>query len=207
VLPKPLVPIDEKPVIEHIIDRFQKHNIADFWMTVNHKSRIIKAYFEEMQPDYNMSFIDESVPLGTVGSLKFLEGKFDRSFFFTNCDTIINADYADLYEFHCSKNFDVTLVASMKQFVIPFGTCELENDGHLSHINEKPEFNFLVNTGLYVLNPSIIELIPVNQFYHITELIACVKANGRKVGVYPISEDAWIDVGQWTEYRKAVEKL
>ena len=133
--------------------------------------------------------------------------KFKHPFFVTNCDIIIKSDYASLYEFHQKGGYDVTLVASAKEYVIPYGTCEINSIGCLSHINEKPHYNFLINTGLYVLNPDIIELIPAQKFYHITHLIEDVKNKGKKVGVFPINDDSWIDVGQWAEYKKAIDVL
>ena len=151
--------------------------------------------------------IDENNPLGTAGSLQYLNGKFDKPFFVTNCDIIIKAEYASLYEFHKNNNFDITLVASAKEYIIPYGTCELNSDGHLSHINEKPKYDFLINTGLYVLNPDILGLIPENKFYHITHLIEDAKNQGKKVGVFPIEEEDWIDIGQWVEYKKALSIL
>jgi len=207
VLPKPLLPINEKPIIELIIEQFTAVGSRDFYLTVNYKSRILRAYFEEMQPDYSVHFIEEAFPLGTAGSLKFLEGKLSGPFFVTNCDVIIKDDYVNLYDHHCGHGYDITLVASMKEYVIPYGTCELTDEGHLSRIREKPEFNFLINTGLYVLSPQVLKLIPDNRVYNITELIDKVKTEGMKVGVYPISDEAWIDVGQWAEYKSAIEKL
>jgi dTDP-glucose pyrophosphorylase len=207
ILPKPLVPINEKPIIEHIIERFTNVGCGDFHITVNYKSRILKAYFEEIQPDYIFNFVDELQPLGTAGSLSFLEGEITEPFFITNCDTIIKSDYASIYDFHQKGGYDVTLVASAKEYIIPYGTCELNDKGHLSQINEKPHYDFLINTGLYILNPDILSLIPKNKFYHITHLIEKAKNQGKKVGVFPIDDDDWIDVGQWAEYKQAVEKL
>ena len=207
VLPKPLVPIHEKPIIEHIIERFTDIECSDFHLTVNYKGKILKAYFEELQPKYDVSFVDEKEPLGTAGSLQYFKGKFDKPFFVTNCDIIVKADYASLYEFHQKGEYDITLVASAKEYIIPYGTCELNSDGHLSHINEKPKYDFLINTGLYILNPDILKLIPKSKFYHITHLIEDAKNQGKKVGVYPIDDDDWIDVGQWAEYKKAMERL
>lgn len=205
VLPKPLIPVNEKPIIDHIIDRFRDYGIKDFYLTVNYKSQILKAYFKEKQPDYRVEFVEEKTPLGTAGSLKYLQGKLVKPFFVTNCDIIIRADYADFYRFHQDNKYDISLVASLKHYNIPYGTCQLNGDGHLNHIKEKPEYSFLVNTGLYILNPEVLELIPRNKSFHITQLIEKVKAQGRKIGVYPISEDAWIDIGQWAEYRKALK--
>ena len=207
VLPKSLVPIHDKPIIEHIIERFTASGCLDFYLTVNFKGRILKAYFEELNHDYSVSFVDESEPLGTAGSLKSLEGWFDIPFFVTNCDILIEADYANLYNFHNKEKNDITLVASAQEYIIPYGTCELNSNGHLSHINEKPKYDFLINTGLYILDPDILTLIPKNKFYHITHLIEDAKNRGKKVGIYPIDDGAWIDVGQWAEYKKAIEKL
>ena len=103
VLPKPLVPIHEKPIIEHIIKRFTDIGCSDFHVTVNYKGKILKAFFEELQPEYDVAFVDEKEPLGTAGSLQYLNGKFDKPFFVTNCDIIIKAEYASLYEFHKNK--------------------------------------------------------------------------------------------------------
>ena len=207
VLPKTLIPINEKPIIEHIIEQFTNVGCLNYYLTVNYKGKILKAYFEELQPNYNVSFVDEKDPLGTAGSLQYLRGKFDKPFFVTNCDIIIKTDFTSLYEFHRKGGYDITLVASAKEYIIPYGTCELNGKGHLSHINEKPKYDFLINTGLYILNPNILELIPKNKFYHITSLIEDAKKKGKKVGVFPIDDEAWIDVGQWAEYQKAVTWL
>ena len=207
VLPKPLVPVHEKPVIEHIIERFTDVGCNEFHLTVNYKGRILKAYFEELQPNYQVEFLEEREPLGTAGSLRFLKGRFSEPFFVTNCDILIKADYGSLYEFHQKGGYSVSLVASAKQYVIPYGTCELNGEGHLSHIDEKPSYDFLVNTGLYVVNPEVLELIPEDKFFHITQLIETTINRGNKVGVFPIDDGAWIDVGQWSEYQKAVELL
>ena len=120
-----------------------------------------------------MSFVvvEEQEPLGTAGSLRYLNGYFNDPFFVTNCDIIISADYSSLYEFHKKGGYDITLVASTKEYVIPYGTCELNEYGHLSHINEKPHYDFLINTGLYVLNTDVLKLIPENRYYPITHLI------------------------------------
>ena len=207
VLPKPLVPIHEKPIIEHIIEKFTDAECSEFYITVNYKGKILKAYFEELKPDYSVSYVEENEPLGTAGSIQYLKGKIKKPFFVTNCDVIIKADYTSLYDFHQKGDYDITLVASAKEYIIPYGTCELNGDGHLSHINEKPKYDFLINTGLYVLNPDILNIIPKNKFYHITHLIEDAKNQGKKVGVFPIDDDAWIDIGQWAEYKKAMELL
>tara|TARA_Y100001935_G_C17282156_1_gene498117 strand:+ start:92 stop:1153 length:1062 start_codon:yes stop_codon:yes gene_type:complete len=207
VLPKPLIPVDDKPIIEHIIEKFTDVGCKNFSLTINYKGNIMKAYFDELAPDYNVSFIDEVNPLGTAGSLRFLKGRLKQSFFVTNCDIVVKTDYTSLMETHIKNNNDITLVASAKEYIIPYGTCELNNDGGLSHINEKPKYDFLINTGLYILNPDILKLIPKNKFYHITHLIEDAKNIGKKVGIYPIDDTSWFDVGEWAEYKKTVKSL
>lgn len=207
ILPKPLIPIKEKPIINHIIDHFREYEMNEFYITVNYKAQILKAYFKEYESAYKLSLITEKKPLGTAGSLRYLKNKFNCPFFLTNCDIIINANYFDIYEFHKKNNYDITLVASVKHFKLPYGTCILNGNGHLDYINEKPESSYLVNTGMYVINPGIIESIPEDTHFHMTHLIEKIKKENKHIGVYPISEQAWIDVGQWAEYKNAIESF
>ena len=207
VLPKPLVPVNDRPVIEHIIQRFTDYGITDIYITVNYKSRILKAYFEEQQPSYSLTFIDEEEPLGTAGSLRLLKNQINSPFFVTNCDTIIDVDLSSLYSFHIKNNFDLTLVASAKEYIIPYGTCDIDSSGHLIQINEKPKYDFLINTGLYLLNSEIPDLIPKNVLYDFPSLISNLKSKGKKIGVFPVDDGAWLDIGQWVEYQKAIDVL
>ena len=207
VLPKPLIPVGEKPVIDHIIDKFTAYGISQFYITLHHMSKILRAYFEEKAPNYSIEFVEEDQPRGTAGSLKLLRDKLDRPFFVSNCDIIVESDYGDIYRFHEKHSYDITLVASAKQFNIPYGICELNEKGSLKRIQEKPEYNYLVNTGLYLLTPDVIDLIPDDKLFHITQLMDNVREKGGTIGVYPVSEMAWIDVGQWAEYRKALKVI
>ena len=207
VLPKPLIPINDKTVIEHIIDKFTFYGAKNFFITVNYKSRILKSFFHELQPNYQVKFLDETIPLGTVGGLRVYKRKFKEPFFVTNCDIIVDIDYVDFYDFHKKNKNDLTLVASARNFEIPYGICELDAKGKLSKINEKPTQNFLANTGLYILNPKVLKLVPKNKFYHMTQLIHEAKKSGMNVGIYPIDDKKWVDVGQWSEYRKNIKKI
>ena len=207
VLPKPLIPVHDKPIIEHIIDRFVEVGAGEFWLTVNYKSRIMKAYFEDRDPDYAVNFVDEPEPMGTAGGLQFMRGKVDAPFFVTNCDIIINADYRRVMDFHLNHGHAITLVGSAVHYQIPYGTCVLNEGGSLARIDEKPQYDFLVNTGMYVVSPEALSLIPTAGVYHMTHLMEAAVAAGHTVGVFPVSEDAWIDVGQWKEYQRAADRL
>ena len=207
VLPKPLIPLGEKTVVEHIIDSFVKYGISRFYLSVNEKSKIIKSFFEELNPPYTIKYIEENRPLGTAGSLGLLRGSLDGSFIVTNCDVIIEADLHDIIEFHENNSHDITLVGSLKSYPIPYGICEISNGGALERITEKPEYSFLVNTGMYLLRAEMLDLIPDGEVFHMTDLIAHAKEAGAKIMVFPVSDNAWIDTGEWAEYRKALRRL
>jgi len=207
VLPKPLIPVHDKPIIEHIIDRFVEVGANEFWLTVNYKSRIMKAYFHDRDPDYTVHFVDEPEPMGTAGGLQFLRDRVKTPFFVTNCDIIINGDYRRIMAFHEEHQHAVTLVGSAVHYQIPYGTCLLNDAGSLERIDEKPQFDFIVNTGMYVVSPEALNLIPDNGIYHMTHLMDDAVKAGHTVGVFPVSEDAWIDVGQWKEYQRAADRL
>lgn len=207
ILPKPLIPIGNKTIVEHIIDRFLPYGIDHFFMTVNHKSNIIKSYFEDIDKNYSINFIVENKPLGTAGSLKLVKEEIDDIVIVTNCDIIIHADYSEIVDFHISSGYDITLVSSMMHYRIPYGICEIDKGGSLIEIREKPEYNFLISTGMYILNKKILEYIPDDQFFHITHLMEEVKKQGGSVGVFPISEKSWDDTGEWDEYNKTVKRL
>ncbi len=205
VFPKPLLPIKEKPVIEHIIDRFVKAGVTEFYLTVNYKSSLLKAYFEELNPPYSVKLIEEEQPLGTAGGLTYLSNMFDREFVVTNCDILVEMDIARFISFHRTRKNIMSVVACHKNHTIPYGHCHIDEDGNLVTIEEKPEYKLLVNTGLYVLSPDVFDVIPKDRSYHMTELIEDVKKMNLNVGVFPISEEQWIDVGQWPEYEKAIK--
>jgi len=207
ILPKALIPIGEKAMIEVIMDEYAKFGMKSFFISINHKSKMIKAYLEDHESDYTFNYINEDKPLGTAGALKFLEGKIDSPLFVSNCDIIIKDDYSKIYEFHQNGNYDVTVVASMQHHTIPYGVCEIENGGDLKNMIEKPQYDFLINTGMYLLNPEVLKYIPENEFFHITHLIEILQKEEFKIGVYPVSEKSWIDVGQWEEYKKNLRIL
>lgn len=207
ILPKPLIPVGESTVIEVIIERFVLHGVKEFHLSVNHKAKLIKSFFEELNPEYEVSYVEEEVPLGTAGSLRMLAGELQGPFFVTNCDVVISADYAEILAHHQENKNDLTLVGSMKTFRIPYGVCQIKKGGALDEIIEKPEYNFLISTGMYVMESDVLDLIPADQVFHTTDLIDVLKSRGGKVGVFPIAEGAWLDTGEWDEYRRAVQRL
>ncbi|MGV8058384.1 MAG: sugar phosphate nucleotidyltransferase [Smithellaceae bacterium] len=207
ILPKPLIPIGDKPIIELIMDKFHEFGMRDFYVTLNHKSKMIKAYFEEFKTKYGITYIDEKIPLGTAGGLKYLQGKISGPIFVSNSDIIIEEDYSKILKFHNNNRNEITIVASVKNYNIPYGVCEIENGGILREIKEKPSLCFLVNTGMYIVNSTALNIIPQDEFYHITQLIQDLKNAGSKIGVFPVSEKSWMDIGEWEKYKEVLEYL
>jgi len=207
VLPKPLIPVGDRTVIEIIIDQLHSYGLNQFILSINYKSKIIKSFFEELAPPYSVSFLEEHEQRGTAGSLRELYSPIPQNLIVTNCDIVIQADLAELISFHDDNQYDLTLVASVKDYHIPYGVCELEKGGGLARIAEKPQYSFLVNTGMYVVRRDRLNLIPEQSKLDMTDFIEQLKNSGGRVGVFPIGENAWIDTGEWTEYRKALDSL
>ncbi len=207
ILPKPLIPIGEKTITELIMDHFEALGCKHFDMIVNYKKNFIKSFFLDNEHKRDVDFIEEEEFLGTGGGLKLLEGRYQDSFFVTNCDILIEEDYSDIMNYHKSEKNIITVVSAMKHVTIPYGTIEISETGHIAKLNEKPSFTFLTNTGLYVVEPRFLDMIPKDTFIHITDLIQNCIDHGEKVGIYPISEHAWMDMGQLEELEKMRERL
>ena len=108
---------------------------------------------------------------------------------------------------HKERKNVMTLVGSMMHYTVPYGVCKIENGGDLISIIEKPEYDFLTNTGFYLLESELLELIPEDRYFDITALIQKIQDNGLNIGLFPVSEKSWIDIGQWAEYKKSVDIL
>lgn len=202
ILPKPLIPINEKTIIENIMDRFVNCGCHHFFLSVNYKAELIRYYFESINnPNYySINYFQEEKPLGTAGSLFLLKDQINTTFFVSNCDIVIEQDYLDILNYHRENKNEITLVAALKTYDIPYGTLSTGENGLLESIQEKPKYTFKINTGFYILEPHLLNEIPANNFFHITTLIEMLHNQKRRVGVFPISERSWYDIGNWNEY-------
>lgn len=206
VIPKPLIPLDEKTIAEHIIENFQEIGCNRFYFSVNYKAAMIEDYFKKLDKSYDVEFFQEDKPLGTAGSLHLLNGKINSTFFISNCDIIIKDDYHEIYKYHKKYKNELTIVGSFRHYPIPYGTLETGEDGRLLSLQEKPQLNYLINSGMYILEAHLINEIPFNEFFHITDLIEKIMARKGRVGVFPVSEKSWIDIGEWDKYLERVKR-
>lgn len=207
VIPKPLVPIGDKTILEEIMDQFEGIGCRKFYMSVNYKSDMMRFYIDQLEHHYDIEFFEEPKPLGTIGSVSLLKDKITTPFFVSNCDIVIDQDYRDVYEYHQSNHNDLTIVTAVKSLRIPYGVIETGENGLMTGLHEKPETTYMINTGVYILNPELINEIPEGQFFHITHLMDNVKARDGRVGCFPVSEHAWKDMGEWPEYLKMINVL
>lgn len=207
VIPKPLIPVGDKTILEVIMDQFESIGCHKFYMSVNYKADMMKFYLSQLHHKYDIEFFQEDKPLGTIGSVSLLKDKIHTPFFVSNCDSINDQDYRDVYDYHIKNHNDLTIVTMVKSFRIPYGVIETGEDGLMTALSEKPKLNYKVNTGVYILNPSCIREIPEGEFFHITHLMEKIKTRGGRVGCFPVSEKSWKDMGEWPEYLKMIDVI
>lgn len=166
IVPKPLIPIGDKPISELVINSFKKNGCQEFYITLNYKKNMIKAYYDEIERDYNIKFIEEEEALGTGGSLYYVKNELKSTFFVSNCDILLDVDYANVIKFHHKNQNDITIITSLKKYIIPYGTVNLNDAGTIESIQEKPSTDYLVNTGVYILEPHTLNCLTNKEFIH-----------------------------------------
>ena len=207
VLPKPLIPVGDLPIIEHIMQNFQEYGCDEFSMIVNYKKELIKTYFKESDNQYQIEWFDEEKPLGTGGGLSLLKKHIDKTFFFTSCDTLLLADYESILRFHKDNQNTITMICAWKNITLPYGIVEMGSNGIIEKMQEKPEMSFLTNTSIYIVEPDVIEDIPEEVSMTFPEIIQVEIEKGCKAAAYPVSESEWLDMGQLSELEKMRERL
>lgn len=204
ILPKPLIPFGDKPIIEKIMDNFNKHGFVNFILTLNYKKELIKMYLKENPFPYNIECVEEDEYLGTAGSLSLLKDKIKETFYVCNCDVLLENDLKNILLWHKGEKALITLIGCHKEMVIPYGTLEIDG-GYLKSINEKPAFDLIINTGVYIVEPEVLTFISPGERLDMNHLVEKVVQHG-KVTVYPIC-DGWFDIGQWKEYKDSLYLL
>lgn len=207
ILPKPLIPVGDYPIAEHIINRFFSYGCRQFYMIVNYKRNMIKAYFDELSKLYRLDFVTEEKALGTGGGLSLLKGKIRETFILTNCDILIDDDLTKAYKQHVDSGNMITMVCSLKNFTIPYGVINIGEDGTIASMQEKPNMSFFTNTGCYFVEARVIEEMEYNEPTDFPSIIEKYMKEGKRVGIYPIGEEAWLDMGQFDELEKMKARL
>lgn len=207
VLPKPLIPVGDTPIIEHIIKEYKSYNCSEFHVIVNYKKELMKTYFADNDNKYNITWYDEDKPLGTGGGISLLRGVLKETFFFANCDVLLTANYESMLRYHKENRNTITMICAYKSFHIPYGVVEMGINGSIKEMREKPLMTHLINTGIYLVEPEVIDDIENGEFIGFPDIVEREIRKGKKVGVFPVSDNDWMDMGQLPELEKMRIKL
>lgn len=199
ILPKPLIPIGELPIVEHIMNRFWKFGCSEFYMIVNYKKNMIHSYFDYVSHEYTLTIVDEEEALGTGGGLSLLKKENFEHFFMTNCDILIDADYNMIYKAHMEQDNFITIICAKKQNKIPYGVVIVDKNNDYEGMEEKPSYEVIINTGVYIVNGRVIRELEDKKDVNFPDIIEHYRMLGEKIGVYIIEEAAFMDMGQMEE--------
>jgi len=201
VIPKPLLPVGEQSVLEIAINRLRDCGFDEIFIATSYKSHIFENYFGDgSEFNIKIEYSKEEVPLGTAGPLRLLKEKLKEPFLVVYGDILTSLDFRKLAEFHIKNKADFTLVTKETIFPISYGVIKSEGN-MIKAVEEKPQMKTQINTGIYFLNPEVIDIIP-EGFFHMTELIKMLISQGKGVMKYEL-EDYWLDIGQIHDYEKA----
>ncbi len=192
--PKPMLPVDGKPMLEILLDQYIAKGFHEFYISVNYLKEKIMDYFKDGSDlGVSITYLIEDFPLGTAGSLALLPADINDPFLLLNGDVLTRLDPQHLLQFHNDNGCTATLCVREYQSNVPFGVVNIDGV-HLHSIDEKPTFKYLVNAGIYVLDPCILPSIPANTFTDMPDLLQSILEKGANITVCPIHE-YWIDVG------------
>lgn len=201
-VPKPMLKVGEKPILETIIENFASFGFKNFILSVNYKKEIIKDYFQDGQHlGVDIDYIEEDKRLGTAGALSLFKNWPNMPFFVMNGDLLTKINYEQLLDFHNEINSEATMCVREYEYQIPYGVIDTDHHRLLS-IEEKPIHKSFVNAGIYVLNPIVLEYIPKNEFFDMPELFKVLMSRGKEVSAFPLRE-YWLDIGRMDDYEKA----
>ena len=205
IFPKPLLPMGEDTIIDLIVSKFLNFKINNFYITTNYKHQAINNHFKKYKSNINYKLIKEDKKLGTAGSLAYLKNSDEDLFFISNCDVVISENYNNILNFHTKNNNDFTIVASRKSINFPYGVCLLNDKKKFEGFKEKPNYNFLLNTGLYLINKKELKFLKKNQKLDMDDFILRLKKKKKKIGIFQINHDNWKDLGSWKNYNKHIK--
>lgn len=201
--PKPLLPVGDKCIIDHNVDRLISYGVKHISVTVNYLKELIEEHYSTPRHGIKVNTCREPKYLGTIGSIKFVEQFYNDTILIMNSDLFTNIDYEDFYLHFKENNAQMSVVAVPYTVNVPYGIFEL-NGRDIIGVKEKPVYNYYANAGIYLIKKDMIDLIPKNEFFNATDLIEVITKKGGLVVRYPHS-GYWIDVGQQADLAKAQE--
>ena len=201
-IPKPMLNVGNKPILQTIIEGFANNNFRNITMCLGYKSNIIQNYFQDGGNfGVNIEYIVEEKRMGTAGALTLLKNKLNKPVFVMNGDLLTNINFEKMLDFHESSNSKATMCVREYDVEVPYGVVSVDGEKIVS-IEEKPVHRFFVNAGVYLLEPECIDLIPSNKFYDMPSLFEELIKSNRKTTPFPLKE-YWLDIGRIADYEKA----
>jgi len=201
-IPKPMLKIGESPIIEIILRRLKEQGFQKVYISINYLGDQIQNHVGDgAWLGLSVKYLREKQPLGTAGALSLLKGQIDEPVVVMNSDLLTEANLAQLLSFHIREKVEATVGVREYTVQVPFGVVELK-DGKVKEIVEKPTLRSLVSAGIYVLEPSALELVPNNEFCDMPTLIARMHRDNREISAFPIHE-AWLDIGRMEDLNEA----
>ncbi len=201
-VPKPMLNVGNKPILETIIEGFKSYGFSNFILSVNYKKEMIMNYFRDgSEFGVSIEYVEETKRLGTAGALSLLKELPTEPFFVMNGDLLTKVNFEQLLEFHVTTEATATMCVREYEYQIPYGVIETDNHSLLS-IVEKPVHKSFVNAGIYVLSPSALKRVPNGEFYDMPDLFKTLMVDGNRVSAFPLRE-YWLDIGRLDDYEKA----
>ena len=201
-IPKPLLKVGNKPILETIIKNFANHGFVNITISLNYKGEMIKDYFGDGSNfGVNIDYVEENMRLGTAGALSLIENKPNEAFFVMNADLLTDVNFSHLLDFHSFSNSDATMCVREYEYQVPYGVIEVE-ESNVTSIVEKPIQKFFVNAGIYVLSPKVFDYIPKNEIYDMPTLFNTFIEKEKRVISFPIHE-YWLDIGRMSDFEQA----
>lgn len=205
--PKPMLKVGKKPMIEHIIDMFVSHGFTKFMLSVNYKAEVIKEYFKDgSNLGIEVKYLEETRRLGTGGALSLIDIELYEPFFVTNGDVLSSLDYEKLLNFHKEQKAAATMCIRKDSHQIPYGVIEIDDKNNIVTMIEKPVKEFFINTGIYVLDPEVLNYIPKDEFFDLPILFDILKSNGKSTKSFEIT-DYWVDMGKPSDYETIKSRM
>jgi len=202
-VPKPLLPVGDKTIMEHNVDRLIQFGIDDFWFSVNYLGNKIEDFFGSgKEKNLSINYVWEDTPLGTIGAISKIDNLKHEDVLVTNSDILTNLDYEQFYLDFKHSNADLSIASIPYNVNIPYAVLEKDEDGSIRGFKEKPTYTYYSNGGIYLMKKSVLSLIPKNSFYNATDLIEKLLSINKKVVSFSL-EGYWLDVGKHDDYKKA----
>lgn len=202
-IPKPLLPVGRKPILEIIIQSLKGSGFTDIILAVGYKAELIKGYFHDGRSfGVNIAYVEERERMGTAGPIKLAEHLLDEPFITMNGDILTKLDFRKMYETHIASYAELTVGTVDYKIRLPYGIIEIQEDRKIMNVKEKPELSFYINAAIYVVSPSMLDVIPKETLFDMTDAIKKLAEQGRNIRIYPITE-YWRDIGIMEDYEKA----